>query len=217
MVKLVLLLLFALSIATWGIILFKYLQLRIARNRSLEFLDIFWERKRLEAILEETEHLGGSSLLSLFKSGYQELMKIKRGKGSHPSPEEDRESAPETVGIENLDRALRRASTTEISRLESYLNFLATTASAAPFIGLFGTVWGIMNTFQGIGRAGSASLAVVAPGISEALIATAFGLAAAIPAVMAYNYFANQVRTVSNLMEGFTQDFLNICQRHFIR
>ena len=84
MVKLVLLLLFALSIATWGIILFKYLQLRIARNRSVEFLDIFWERKRLEVILEETEHLTGSSLLSLFKSGYQELMKIKRGKGSPP-------------------------------------------------------------------------------------------------------------------------------------
>jgi len=215
MVKFVLLVLFFLSITTWGIIIFKYVQLRMARNRSLSFLEIFWERKRLEVILEETDHLAGSSLLSLFKSGYQELMKIKRGR--HPQPEEDRESPSlEMAGIENLSRALRRASTAETTRLEASLTFLATTASAAPFIGLFGTVWGIMNTFQGIGRAGSASLAVVAPGISEALIATAFGLFAAIPAVMAYNYFTNQVRYLSNLMEGFTQDFLNICQRHFI-
>lgn len=216
-VKFVLLLLFLLSVATWAIIFFKYLQLKLARNRSQTFSRIFWEKKRLEVIMEETLKLSGCPLRALFQSGFSELTKVQKTKSRHPEAEaETGQTPPEGGGIENVERALRRAFTSETSRLESYLTYLATTASAAPFIGLFGTVWGIMDTFQEIGRAGSASLAVVAPGISEALIATAFGLAAAIPAVMAYNYFVNQVRNLGNQMEGFTQDFLNICQRHFI-
>src|SRR5438046_700910 len=117
------------------------------------------------------------------------------------------------VGVEVAQRAMRRAAGHEVSRLERYLPFLATTASAAPFIGLFGTVWGIMAAFQGIGQQGSASLAVVAPGISEALIATAFGLGAAIPAVIGYNYFVNRVKHWSAEMDGFALDVLNLLAR----
>jgi biopolymer transport protein TolQ len=116
-------------------------------------------------------------------------------------------------GIENVSRALRRATNSEITRLERYLTFLATTGSTSPFIGLFGTVWGIMTAFEGIGRTGSASLAVVAPGIAEALIATAIGLVAAIPAVMAYNHFQHKIRVLTNEMDSFSTEFLNIVQR----
>ncbi len=114
---------------------------------------------------------------------------------------------------ESVGRALRRATTQETLRLEKYLTFLATTGSTAPFIGLFGTVWGIMGAFHGIGQTGSASLAVVAPGISEALIATAIGLAAAIPAVMGYNHFLNKVNVLIGEMDNFSQEFLNIVER----
>jgi len=126
------------------------------------------------------------------------------------------EDNEEGLGGERLDavhRAMRRAAALEIARLERYLPFLATTASATPFIGLFGTVWGIMASFHGIGQQGSANLAVVAPGISEALIATAAGLAAAIPAVIAYNYFVNRVKHWATEMEGFTMDLLNLVAR----
>jgi biopolymer transport protein TolQ len=120
-------------------------------------------------------------------------------------------------GIDNVERALNRACSSEATRLESTLNFLATTGSASPFIGLFGTVWGIMDTFRGIGTRGSATLAVVAPGISEALIATAAGLAAAIPAVIFYNYFLNVVKDMSMEMDNFASEILNIIERNYVR
>ena len=126
----------------------------------------------------------------------------------------DEDLIVKTGSIESVERSLRRASETEIARLESLLIILATTASAAPFIGLFGTVWGIMESFRQIGATGTANLAVVAPGISEALIATATGLAAAIPAVVAYNYFNNSIRMLATEMEGFTAEFLNIVSSH---
>jgi biopolymer transport protein TolQ len=116
-------------------------------------------------------------------------------------------------GIENISRALRRATTSEITRLEKYVTFLATTGATAPFIGLFGTVWGIMTAFKGIGETGSASLAVVAPGIAEALIATAIGLVAAIPAVMGYNHFQHKIKVLIAEMDNFSTEFLNIVQR----
>jgi biopolymer transport protein TolQ len=132
-----------------------------------------------------------------------------------------RDSArPEEISLSSLDnveRALNRASSTEMTKLESALGFLATTGSASPFIGLFGTVWGIMETFKSIGARGSATLAVVAPGISEALIATAAGLAAAIPAVIFYNYFLNKSRTMVQEMDNFADEFLNIVERYLIR
>jgi biopolymer transport protein TolQ len=116
--------------------------------------------------------------------------------------------------MENIERAMRKAANEEIALMETYLPFLATTGSATPFIGLFGTVWGIMNAFSGIAASGSASLATVAPGIAEALIATAAGLAAAIPAVMAYNYFVNRVRTIATRIDSFTIEFVNFLERN---
>jgi biopolymer transport protein TolQ len=118
---------------------------------------------------------------------------------------------------ENIPRALRAAMNSQVTRLGYALTFLATTGNTAPFIGLFGTVWGIMNSFQSIGLRGGASLAVVAPGISEALIATAAGLAAAIPSVIGYNYFSNQVRLLETEMNNFSSDFLNMLERDMAR
>jgi biopolymer transport protein TolQ len=118
--------------------------------------------------------------------------------------------------LDSVARALRRASNNEVTLLENLLPVLATTGSVAPFIGLFGTVWGVMNSFIGIGNLGNASLAVVAPGIAEALIATAIGLAAAIPAVMAYNYFVRRIRVLESELDAFASDYLNIVRRHFL-
>jgi biopolymer transport protein TolQ len=141
-------------------------------------------------------------------------MRITRGrKQSNPG---EGDIANEEGGIENVDRAMRRASREQITRLERALTFLATTGSTAPFIGLFGTVWGIMNAFIGLSRTGASTIQAVAPGIAEALIATALGLAAAIPSVMAYNYFSRQVRVLSSEMENFSAEFLNIAERHFL-
>jgi biopolymer transport protein TolQ len=121
------------------------------------------------------------------------------------------------TGTDTITRALRRAINTEMTRMTQMVPFLATTGNTTPFIGLFGTVWGIMNSFAGIGQKGSANLAVVAPGISEALVATAAGLAAAIPAVIAFNYFMNRIRIVESELQSFTADFLNIVDRDILR
>ena len=120
------------------------------------------------------------------------------------------------AGIDNVNRALRRATNTEITRITQMVPFLATAGNTAPFIGLFGTVWGIMNSFHGIGLRGSATLAVVAPGISEALIATAAGLAAAIPSVIAFNYFMQKIKIIETELQSFSADFLNIIERDIL-
>jgi biopolymer transport protein TolQ len=121
------------------------------------------------------------------------------------------------AATDNVKRALRRAINTEMTRMTQMVPFLATTGNTTPFIGLFGTVWGIMSSFQGIGQKGAASLAVVAPGISEALVATAAGLAAAIPAVIAFNYFMSKIRIVETEFQSFSADFLNIIERDILR
>ena len=131
-----------------------------------------------------------------------------------------RAATPRQAGegdIDNVERALRRTATNELTSLETMLPFLATTGATAPFIGLFGTVWGIMNSFIGIRNEGSAGIEAVAPGIAEALIVTAIGLLAAIPAVMAYNYFVRRIRVLEAEMEAFQNDYLNIVRRHFLR
>jgi len=147
----------------------------------------------------------------MFKAGYTELSKVrKRGSGNNA------DSAFAELGeLESIERSLNRAASSETTILEKLVPFLATTASAAPFIGLFGTVWGIMESFHDIGQVGNATLATVAPGISEALIATATGLAAAIPAVIGYNYFLQKIRVLGSEMGNFSSDFLNIVRRHF--
>ena len=213
-VKLVLLVLLYFSVVSWAIIFYKLLQVHRANNESERFLEFFWKAKRFDAINAQLDRFTNSPLTILFNEGYGELKKLM---------EKDEEKEDPTVistdlgGIDNISRALRRATTKEITRLEKYLTFLATTGSTAPFIGLFGTVWGIMTAFKGIGETGSASLAVVAPGIAEALIATAIGLVAAIPAVMGYNHFQNKIRVLSGEMDSFSTEFLNIVQRTFTK
>jgi biopolymer transport protein TolQ len=150
---------------------------------------------------------------AIFKAGYNELQKIIRSK---PHGGDDESLAMRMAGVDNLKRCLQKAETVAVNNLSHNLSFLATTGSATPFIGLFGTVWGIMASFHEIGKSGSASLAVVAPGISEALVATAAGLAVAIPAVIFYNYFANAVAEMEGEMQSFSADFMNLIERDLI-
>jgi len=207
-VKLVLLILVYFSVVSWAIIFHKWKVVRRAMRDSEHFLDFFWAKKRFDAIGQGLKDYAHSPLTTLFREAYQELMKSQRRRDR-----EEEGFAMEVGTTESVNRALRRATTSEIQRLEKFLPFLATTGSTAPFIGLFGTVWGIMNSFHGIGESGNASLAVVAPGISEALVATAIGLAAAIPAVVGYNHFINKVNMLTNEMDNFSQELLNIVER----
>ncbi len=215
-VKLVLILLVYFSVVSWAIIFYKLLQVYRANSESERFLEFFWKSKRFDTISTQLDRFPNSPLSLMFNEGYTELKKLMETEGDQQIDDPSVIST-EGGGIDNISRALRRATTSEITRLEKYTTFLATTGSTAPFIGLFGTVWGIMTAFKGIGESGSASLAVVAPGIAEALIATAIGLVAAIPAVMGYNHFQNKIRVVIAQMDNFSTEFLNIVQRSFGR
>ncbi len=213
-VKIVLFILIYFSVVSWAIIFYKLLQIQKANRESNQFLDFFWQTKRFDAVSAQIGRFENSPLSVLFSEGYSELKKVvDRG--------EDKQDpsvfTTDLGNVENIARALRRATTSEITRLEKYTTFLATTGSTAPFIGLFGTVWGIMTSFKGIGETGSASLAVVAPGIAEALVATAIGLVAAIPAVMGYNHFQNRIKVLIAEMDNFSTEFLNIVQRSFAK
>ena len=209
-VKLVLLILLYFSLVSWAIIFYKASIIQRAMKESDRFLDFFWTKKRFDLIGQGIKEFRNSPIANLFREGYHEMLQMKR---KHAEGEPTGEFSDKMDTTEIVGRALRRATTQETHRLEKYLTFLATTGSTAPFIGLFGTVWGIMDAFHGIGLTGSASLAVVAPGISEALIATAIGLAAAIPAVMGYNHFLNKVNILIGEMDNFSQEFLNIVER----
>src|SRR5262252_6477007 len=212
-VKGVLALLILMSLASWFVIGSKALYLSNASSRSTRFQDAFWKTGRLDEIWRISEAAAPSPVGEVFRAGYTELAKLQKRR--HEAPE----AAGETLlgDIESIQRALDRARTVAITEMESRVPLLGTTASAAPFIGLFGTVWGIMNSFRNIGAKGAANLATVAPGIAEALIATAIGLVAAIPAVMAYNYFVRRIRVLSAEMDAFQNDFLNIVKRHFFK
>ncbi len=216
MVQFVLLALLIFSIVSWAIILMKYRVVSRTEKENNQFLDAYMNSSKLSDVLPESKRYPNSTIAEVFRAGYLELGKISRTSKGAPG---DLLDAPgiEMRGLDNVERALHRACGTETSKLESLLGFLATTGSACPFIGLFGTVWGIMNAFRGIGARGSATLAVVAPGISEALIATAFGLAAAIPAVVFYNYYLNRIRSISLEMDNFASEFLNIVERHYMQ
>ena len=221
-VQLVLLMLLFFSISSWAIILIKSRYIKRAVKQSAEFTEFFWKSRDLSNAFAKAKQLHGSPLARIFRIGYVELKKTSQT-GSPSNGSSSRaagESLPfntRFVGIDNVKRALRRATNTEMTRMTQMVPFLATTGNTAPFIGLFGTVWGIMNSFAGIGQSGSASLAVVAPGISEALVATAAGLAAAIPAVIAFNYFMNRIRIVETELQSFSADFLNIIERDILR
>jgi len=213
-VQAVLYVLILFSVVSWGIIFYKLRQIRVARRQSARFIEIFWDTKNLTTIHTASQELKQSPVAQVFRAGYQELVRLTRAKRPN-NPSEGLDT--ELGGIDNVERAMKRATTQEITRLERALTFLATTASATPFIGLFGTVWGIMTAFRGLSVTQSSSIQAVAPGIAEALIATATGLVAAIPAVVAYNHFARQIRVLSAEMENFSSEFLNIAERHFLK
>jgi biopolymer transport protein TolQ len=210
-VKGVLGLLILMSAASWFVIGSKTIFLSNAASRSAKFQDAFWKTGRLDEIWRISEASPPSPVSEVFRAGYTELAKLQKRRQEAPEA-----ASEELLGdIESVQRALDRARTTAITEMESRVPLLGTTASAGPFIGLFGTVWGIMNSFRNIGAKGAANLATVAPGIAEALVATAIGLMAAIPAVMAYNFFSRRIRVLSAEMETFSSDFLNIVRRRF--
>jgi biopolymer transport protein TolQ len=211
----VLFLLVCLSIIGWYVIGYKALYLNRAQGESQRFLEAFWQAKRLDAVYQEAEHKKRSPIAHMFKAGYVELSKLQNQKAQGQAMSDG--SFHGESDLENIERALRRAATSESTVLEGMVPFLATVGSAAPFIGLFGTVIGIIDAFHQIANQGSANLATVAPGIAEALGTTAVGLIAAVPAVMAYNYFARKIKILTAEMEAFSNDFLNIVKRHFLR
>ncbi len=213
-VQLTLLTLTIMSIVSWAIIFSKRKQYNEIKEADHKFEDLFWRANSLDDIFEVLPDFPKSTMAKVFKSGYLELRKLADSK---MADDEGGDHSPMLTGIDNLERSLNKTLESEISGLESRLTFLATTGSTGPFIGLFGTVWGIMGAFQKIGATGMASLAVVAPGISEALIATAVGLAAAIPATIAYNHFISEIRGVELALSNFAADFLNITKRNFFK
>lgn len=202
-----LVLLIVFSLFSWSIIIYKGLVLRRAYNQSETFLNVFRRSKKFSDVNSVCPQLKGSPLVGVFQAGYVEINQQIRG-----AEGQDR---PTVRSLESLSRSLVRAAAAEMTRLERRISFLATTATVSPFVGLFGTVWGIMNAFAEIGRIGSANLAVVAPGISEALIATAAGLAAAIPAAIFYNFYSSRLKVLATLVDDFALEFLNIIERNF--
>jgi biopolymer transport protein TolQ len=219
-VQLVLLLLVLFSISSWAIILIKYRYMRRAFRESALFIEFFWKSRDLTDAFTKSKQLQGSPVARIFRVAYLELRKLSSQEAPAETAQRRTEKASlgtRSGGIDNVKRALRRAINTETTRMTQMVPFLATTGNTTPFIGLFGTVWGIMNSFHGIGQMGSASLAVVAPGISEALVATAVGLAAAIPAVIAFNFFMSKIRTLESELISFSQDFLNVVERDIFR
>ncbi|UCC38923.1 MAG: protein TolQ [Candidatus Aminicenantes bacterium] len=203
-VKLVLLILLFFSVFSWAVIFFKRRALKSASIQSQKFLTVFQKSKNLKDVYETAKRYKASPLAALFRSGYRELRHLDQ---SNPEP------ILNPSKLESLNRALTKASNNEISKLEKMMSFLATTGSVTPFIGLFGTVWGIMVAFNRIAVVRSASLDTVAPGIAEALIATAAGLFAAIPAVIAYNHYLHKIKDLITEIDDFSFEFLNIVER----
>jgi biopolymer transport protein TolQ len=205
------------SILSWGIILYKLFVFRRNARQSHQFLDVFRRSNKFSEVQAVCRSLGESPLVGLFQSGYAELTAQLRqpAQGEAPANPAGTTARPTVRSLTAVDRALLRASVVELNKLEKHVSFLATTASLTPFIGLFGTVVGIMEAFQGIGQTGSTNLGVVAPGIADALIATAAGLFAAIPAVYFYNHLTQRVKVFASEMDDFALEFLNIVERNF--
>lgn len=212
----VLLILVLFSVVSWAIILYKLWAFNRAERQSNAFLEVFRRSSKFSEVQAVCKTLSDSPLVGVFQAGYAELNTQLRAAGT-PGGSGVAATAgrPQLRSLPSLDRALLRASSVEVNRLESRVTFLATTASITPYIGLFGTVWGIMGAFQGIGQTGSTNLGVVAPGIAEALIATAAGLFAAIPAVYFYNHLTSRVKLLASEMDDFALEFLNISERNF--
>jgi biopolymer transport protein TolQ len=195
------------SILSWAIIFKKYARFGVARRESREFLKIFRGSRKLSDIRAACKNLTASPLVNVFLAGYREI--------ENQAVVSENPGTPRVRSLNAIQRALQIASSAELTILETWLTWLATIGAVTPFIGLFGTVWGIIDAFQGLGSAGTASLRSVAPGISEALITTAAGLFAAIPAVIAYNQYVQRVKEFGAQMDDFALEFLNMTERHF--
>jgi biopolymer transport protein TolQ len=216
----VLLILLVFSLASWMIIFLKLRAFSQADRQDERFLKAFRDAKQLSATYEESRRFPRSPLAALYREGYRELSVGLKGTPPNPGSSAEAvktsEVAPDDL-VARISRGLRHASLREISGLERSLIFLATTGNITPFIGLFGTVWGIMDAFHGIGVTGSANLGTVAPGIAEALITTAAGLAVAIPGVIAYNYFLNRIKRAATRMDLFGLEFVGTAERIILR
>jgi biopolymer transport protein TolQ len=204
----VVIILLALAVLCVFVILYKLIQISQAQSQSVTFLDRFWESKRLDDIYRVAEGLKNSPIAAMFRAGYVELSKIKKRSDDGSMHDKMEDTA-------NIERALARAKISEMTKLETLLPFLATNGSAAPFIGLFGTVWGIMEAFLAIAAAGEADLGMIAQPIGESLITTALSLVSAVPAVVAFNYFNRRLKVLNAEMSAFHNDYINIIRRHF--
>jgi biopolymer transport protein TolQ len=211
-------------VASWAIIIQKWWSLRRVRYETRMFREIFAESDNLPLVYAATKQYHVSPLARIFAAGYAELrghltskIPVRGRDGVSDELTEESANERESFDVSRFQRMLSLVAAEETLRLERWLPFLATTGSATPFIGLFGTVWGVMNAFHGIGLRGSATLATVAPGISEALITTAAGLAAAIPAVIAYNHFVSQIRVLAAEMENFAGEFASYAEREMVK
>ena len=201
------------SVGSWAIMVSKWLQYRRADADGEEFLEVFRRSKRFSEVNAAAGRLTGTPMVGLFQAGYAEI--DAQVKAAQEAAQQGNDGKFRVKSLTGVERSLRRAIGVELSVLDRGTAFLATTAAAAPFIGLFGTVWGIMVAFNNIGLSGSASLAVVAPGIAEALINTAAGLAAAIPALVGFNYFGSRLRNMRGEMQDFVLEFMNLTERNF--
>jgi biopolymer transport protein TolQ len=214
----VLVILVLFSIASWAIILQKLWMFRVLEQETTRFLEVFRRCSKFSEVQAVCQTVSATPLVGVFQAGYAEMnaqFRVTSGTGGASANPGGAAARPTLKSLDGVDRALIRAGTSEIGKLERRMTFLATTAGVTPFIGLFGTVVGIMIAFQRIGASGSTSLAIVAPGISEALIATAAGLFAAIPALVFYNHFTHRVKDLSATMDDFALEFLNIAERNF--
>ncbi len=207
-VKVTLIVLIGFSVFSWAIILYKYRQVKKAKNASNQFLKVFDSSYSLDEVLTQSSPREGNPVYEVFSSGLSDILRVRQMNAKDPG------RAPK-LSLEHVKKNVYRSAGDEVAKLELFTPFLATTASASPFIGLFGTVWGILTAFYAIGKAGSTSLATVGPFISEALIATAVGLAAAIPAVVAYNYFIVKIRALTKILEDFSVDLLQRIQKEY--
>ena len=212
-----LLLMLGLSVISWAIIITKRRQLSLMQAANELFVEAFWKSPSLEEMGVKAKDFPTSNVARVFLAAFQELQRIAEKTLGARSGDIGSDAGTRLTGLDNLERTIRKCSDAEIARAEANLSFLATVGSTAPFIGLLGTVVGIMTSFQHIASSGSASLAVVAPGISEALFATAIGLFAALPAVAGYNYFVGRVRKIEMEVASFGSDFLNVAKRNFFK
>ena len=210
-VQLVLIILIGLSFWTWAIAISKYLRFREIEKESKEFISLFWELRNLPRLHDSTNRLKITPLSTIFETGFKEVQRLIDSAKKQKNSTIDLDTELKTI-----ERALKRSELEEYKKLSQGTTFLATVASSAPFIGLFGTVWGIMTAFSGLSNAKTATIQAVAPGISEALVATAIGLAAAIPAAIAYNYFASIIKSFRESMASFTDEFVNMAERYLV-